>query len=305
MNYKNFLIFTLILVASNQLSIAQQVIPLYPGKIPNSRLSANEEQVTANILVDSVTRKVSIPTLTIFMPLKNQNSGSAVIICPGGGYGGLLTKREGSDVARAFAKFGVTAFVLKYRLPDDRIMEDKSIGPLQDALQALKMVRQNAVKWNIDPQKIGIMGFSAGGHLASSAGTHYDAQIIENTEKTDLRPDFMLLVNPVISFSDEIGHIGSRNNLLGKTPSAEKIQFFSNELHVTQSSPQTFLVHTADDTVVLPENSFRFYYALRKNKVNAELHIYSEGEHGFLKKPVFEEWFGRVVNWMKDRDLIE
>ena len=305
MNYKNFLIFTLILVASNQLSIAQQVIPLYSGKIPNSKISINEEQITANALVDTVTRNVSIPTLTIFLPLKNLSKGSAIIICPGGGYGGLLTKREGSDVARAFAKLGVTAFVLKYRLPDDRIMEDKSIGPLQDALQALKMVRQNAVKWNIDPQKIGIMGFSAGGHLASSAGTHYDAQIIENTEKTDLRPDFMLLVNPVISFSDEIGHIGSRNNLLGKSTSAEKINFFSNELHVNQSSPQTFLVHTADDTVVSPENSFRFYHALRKNKVNAELHIYSEGEHGFLKKPVFEEWFGRVVNWMKDRDLIE
>ena len=305
MNYKNFLIFTLILVASNQLSIAQQVIPLYSGKIPNSKISINEEQITANALVDTVTRNVSIPTLTIFLPLKNLSKGSAIIICPGGGYGGLLTKREGSDVARAFAKLGVTAFVLKYRLPDDRIMEDKSIGPLQDALQALKMVRQNAVKWNIDLQKIGIMGYSAGGHLASSAGTHYDAQIIENTEKTDLRPDFMLLVNPVISFSDEIGHIGSRNNLLGKSTSAEKINFFSNELHVNQSSPQTFLVHTADDTVVLPENSFRFYHALRKNKVNAELHIYSEGEHGFLKKPVFEEWFGRVVNWMKDRDLIE
>jgi acetyl esterase/lipase len=305
MNYKNFLIFTLILVASNQLLIAQQVIPLYPEKIPNSRVSANEEQVTANVLVDSVSRKVSIPTLTIFLTSKNQNSGSAVIICPGGGYGGLLTKREGSDVARAFAKLGVTAFVLKYRLPDDRIMEDKSIGPLQDALQALKTVRQNADKWNIDLQKIGIMGFSAGGHLASSAGTHYDARIIENPEKIDLRPDFMVLVNPVISFSDEIGHIGSRNNLLGKSASAEKINFFSNELHVNQSSPQTFLVHTADDTVVLPENSFRFYHALRKNKVNAELHIYSEGEHGFLKKPVFEEWFGRVVNWMKDRDLIE
>ena len=305
MNYKNFLIFTLILVASNQLLIAQQVIPLYPEKIPNSRVSANEEQVTANVLVDSVSRKVSIPTLTIFLTSKNQNSGSAVIICPGGGYGGLLTKREGSDVARAFAKLGVTAFVLKYRLPDDRIMGDKSIGPLQDALQALKTVRQNADKWNIDLQKIGIMGYSAGGHLASSAGTHYDARIIENPEKIDLRPDFMVLVNPVISFSDEIGHIGSRNNLLGKTPSAEKIQFFSNELHVTQSSPQTFLVHTADDTVVLPENSFRFYHALRKNKVNAELHIYSEGEHGFLKKPVFEEWFGRVVNWMKDRNLIQ
>lgn len=305
MNYKNFLIFTLILVALNQLSIAQQVIPLYPEKIPNSRLSANEEQVTANALVDSVARKVSLPTLTIFMPLKNINPGSAVIICPGGGYGGLLTKREGSDVARAFAKLGVTAFVLKYRLPDDRIMEDKSIGPLQDALQALKTVRQNAGKWNIDLNKIGIMGFSAGGHLASSAGTHYDARIIENPENIDLRPDFMALINPVISFTDEIGHIGSRNNLLGKTPSIEKINFFSNELHVNQSTPKTFLVHTADDIVVSPENSFRFYHALRKNKVNAELHVYSEGGHGFLKKPVFEEWFGRAVNWMKDRDLIQ
>ncbi|HEY1061004.1 MAG TPA: alpha/beta hydrolase [Daejeonella sp.] len=305
MNYKNWLILILNLVLSYQLSNAQQVLPLYPGKIPNSKLSANEEQITANALVDTVTRKVSVPTLSIFLPLKNQSNGTAVIICPGGGYGGLLTKREGSDVARAFTKLGVTAFVLKYRLPDDGIMEDKSIGPLQDALQALKTVRQNAGKWNVDAKKIGIMGFSAGGHLASSAGTHYNTRIIENPENTDLRPDFMVLVNPVISFTDEIGHIGSRNNLLGKTPLVEKINFFSNELHVNQSTPQTFLVHTADDTVVSPENSFRFYYALRKNKVNAELHIYSEGEHGFLKKPVFEEWFGRTVNWMRDRDLIE
>ena len=299
---KKVLIFFIFLV---KFSNAQQVIPLYSGKIPNSKISINEEQITANALVDTVTRNVSIPTLTIFLPLKNLSKGSAVIICPGGGYGGLLTKPEGTDVARAFAKLGVAAFVLKYRLPDDRIMEDKSIGPLQDALQALKMVRQNAGKWSIDTSKIGIMGFSAGGHLASSAGTHFDARIIENSENIDLRPDFMVLVNPVISFSNEIGHIGSRNNLLGKSPSPEKIAFFSNELHVNQSSPQTFLVHTADDTVVSPENSFRFYHALRKNKVNAELHIYSEGEHGFLKKPVFEEWFGRAVNWMKDRSFIE
>lgn len=299
---KKVLIFFIFLV---KFSNAQQVIPLYSGKIPNSKISINEEQITANALVDTVTRNVSIPTLTIFLPLKNLSKGSAVIICPGGGYGGLLTKREGTDVARTFAKLGVAAFVLKYRLPDDRIMEDKSIGPLQDALQALKMVRQNAGKWSIDTSKIGIMGFSAGGHLASSAGTHFDARIIENSENIDLRPDFMVLVNPVISFSNEIGHIGSRNNLLGKSPSPEKIAFFSNELHVNQSSPQTFLVHTADDTVVSPENSFRFYHALRKNKVNAELHIYSEGEHGFLKKPVFEEWFGRAVNWMKDRSFIE
>ncbi|MFA6946973.1 MAG: alpha/beta hydrolase, partial [Pedobacter sp.] len=197
---KKVLIFFVFLV---KLSNAQQVIPLYPEKIPNSKISANEEQKTANALVDTVTRKVSVPTLTIFLPLKSQFKGSAVIICPGGGYGGLLTKREGSDVARAFAKLGITAFVLKYRLPDDGIMEDKSIGPLQDALQALKTVRQNAGKWNIDAQKIGIMGFSAGGHLASSVGTHFDARIIENPENIDLRPDFMVLVNPVISFSDE------------------------------------------------------------------------------------------------------
>ena len=300
-NNKVLIFFIFIVKISN----AQQTIPLYSGKIPNSKISINEEQITANALVDTVTRNVAIPTLTIFLPLKNLSKGSAVIICPGGGYGGLLTKREGSDVARAFAKLGVTAFVLKYRLPNDAIMEDKSIGPLQDALQALKMVHQNAVKWNIDTSKIGIMGFSAGGHLASSAGTHFDTQIIENAENIDLRPSFMVLINPVISFSNEIGHIGSRNNLLGKSPSPEKITFFSNELHVNQSSPQTFLVHTADDTVVSPENSFRFYHALRKNKVNAELHIYSEGEHGFLKKPVFEEWFGRAVNWMKDRSFIE
>lgn len=305
MNYKKWILLSVNLLLYYQLSYAQQVIPLYPKKIPNSKISANEEQSTANDLVDTVTRKVSIPTLTIFLPSNKQTISSAVIICPGGGYGGLLTKREGTDVARVFAKLGVAVFVLKYRLPDDRIMEDKSIGPLQDALQALKIVRQNAGKWNIDIKKIGIMGFSAGGHLASSAGTHYDAQIIENDEKIDLRPDFMVLVNPVISFSNEIGHIGSRNNLLGKSASLDKINFFSNELHVNQLTPQTFLVHTADDTVVSPENSFRFYHALRKTKVNAELHIYSEGEHGFLKKPLFEEWFGRAVNWMMDRDLIE
>ncbi len=298
---KKVLVFFIFLV---KVSNAQQIIPLYPEKIPNSKISANEEHKTANALVDTVTRNVSVPTLTIFLPLESQPTGSAVIICPGGGYGVLLTKREGSDVARAFAKLGVTAFVLKYRLPDDRIMDDKSIGPLQDALQALRTVRQHAGKWNIDASKIGIMGFSAGGHLAASAGTHFDARIIENPENIDLRPDFMVLINPVISFTDEIGHMGSRNNLLGTSASSEKINFFSNELHINQSTPQTFLVHTADDTVVSPENSFRFYHALRKHKVNAELHIYSEGEHGFLKKPVFDEWFGRTVNWMKDRNLI-
>lgn len=305
MNYLKRVVLVLFVLSTVKSVYAQNEQPLYPGEIPNSKISENLEEKTANALVDTVVRKVSIPTLTIFFPSNKQSKSSAVIICPGGGYGGLLTKREGTDVARAFAKLGIAAIVLKYRLPDDRIMKDKTIGPLQDALQALKIVNQNAGKWNINPNKIGIMGYSAGGHLASSVGTHYGAPIIENSENIKLRPDFMILVNPVISFSDEIGHIGSRNNLLGTSASLEKINFFSNELHVNQSTPQTFLVHSADDTVVSPENSFRFYYALRQHKVNAELHIYSEGEHGFLKKPVFNEWFGRAVNWMTDRDLAD
>ena len=299
---KKVLIFFIFLV---KISNAQQVVRLYDSQIPNSKTGPNEELQTFNKVVDSLTTKVSIPTLTIFFPPKDLANGAAVLICPGGGYGVLLTKREGSDVARAFAKLGVTALVLKYRLPDDKIMKDKSIGPLQDALQALKTVRRNAGKWNIDINKIGIMGFSAGGHLASTAGTHFDASLIENSENINLRPDFMILVNPVISFSDSIGHIGSRKNLLGETPSLERIKFFSNELHVNQSTPPTFLVHAGDDTVVSPENSFSFYHALKKNKVYAELHIYSQGEHGFLKKPAFDEWFGRTVNWMKDMGLIQ
>ncbi len=299
---KRILIFFIFFV---KISNAQEIIQLYPGEIPNSKVSTNEEQQTGNDLVDTVTRKVSVPTLTIFRPFKNHSNGSAVIICPGGGYGVLLTKREGSDVAKAFTKLGVTAFVLKYRLPDDKTMKDKSIGPLQDALQALKMVRQNADKWNVDITRIGIMGFSAGGHLASTAGTHFETNLIENSENIKLRPDFMILVNPVISFSDSIGHIGSRKNLLGESPTIEKINFFSNELQVNQSTPPTFLVHAGDDTVVSPENSFSFYHALKRNKVSAELHMYSQGEHGFLKKPAFDEWFGRTVNWMKDMGLIQ
>ena len=299
---KKVLIFFIFLV---KISNAQQVVRLYDSQIPNSKTGPNEELQTFNKVVDSLTTKVSIPSLTIFLPPKDLANGTAVLICPGGGYGALLTKREGSDVAKAFTKLGIAAFVLKYRLPDDKIMKDKSIGPLQDALQALKTVRRNAGKWNIDINKIGIMGFSAGGHLASTAGTHFDASLIENSENINLRPDFMILVNPVISFSDSIGHIGSRKNLLGESPSLERIKFFSNELHVNQSTPPTFLVHAGDDTVVSPENSFSFYHSLKKNKVSAELHIYSQGEHGFLKKPAFDEWFGRTVNWMKDRNLIQ
>src|SRR5690606_33401606 len=205
---------------------------LYPDQIPNARVAKNEAYSIANAEVDSLTFKIPVPSLPVFLPAKGMGNGTAVIICPGGGYHVLLTKREGSDIAKAFNKLGVTAFVLKYRLPDDQILVDKTIGPLQDAQQALKLVRQNAKKWNIDPSKVGVMVFSARGHLDAAAGTHFNAAVIDNVGQVNIRPDFMLLINPVISFTDEIGHIGSRNTLLGKTPSAEKIRFFSNELQV-------------------------------------------------------------------------
>jgi len=281
--------------------IAQQ-FPLYPGKIPNSKNVSDEEERKGNAEVDSLAFKVSIPTITVFLAPKGK--GTSVIIFPGGGYGGLLTKREGSDVARAFNKLGVNAFVVKYRLPSDRTMDDKSIGPLQDAQQAIKMVREKAKEWNIDPQKIGIMGYSAGGHLAATAGTHFETSYISNIEKTSLRPDFMLLINPVISFTDSIGHTGSRKNLIGENPAKEQIRLFSNEYHISKTTPPTFLVHAGTDVVVPVANSLVFYQNLKRYGISGEIHIYSKGEHGFLTYPSFDEWFGRCVNWMKSMELV-
>jgi len=283
---------------------AQERLPLYEGEVPNSKPAANRERDEPNALVDTLTFDVSLPSLTVYLPPAGHANGSAVIICPGGGYHVLLTKREGSDVAREFNKLGIAAFVLRYRLPNDRIMVDKPIGPLQDAQRAIQLVRENAGIWGVDPSKIGIMGFSAGGHLAATAGTHFNRAYIPNPHTTSLRPDFMLLVNPVISMTDEIGHVGSRDNLLGSNPSRENISLFSNEMHVDSLTPPTFLVHSDADEVVPVENSVRFYEELHRQRVPAGLHIYPTGEHGFLTAPSFDEWFGRCVFWMRETNVL-
>ncbi len=168
-------------------------------------------------------------------------------------------------MAEKFAAQGIAAFVLKYRIPESRIMDDPEIGPLQDAQQAIKIVRENAKRWNIDPERLGILGFSAGGHVASTAGTHFQNPEI-NTTNENLRPDFMILIYPVISFQDSIAHMGSREKLIGKAPSKEKIDYYSNELHITRETPPTFLVHAKDDKSVVVENSIRFYKNLKKIK---------------------------------------
>lgn len=299
--FKSTLLFLLL---SCGYCMAQQEIHLYKGKIPNSKDVKNEEVHTANLEVDSLTSKVSVPTLSVFLPAAGKANGTAVIICPGGGYHTLLTKREGSDVAKAFNELGITAFVLKYRLPSDKTMIDKSIGPLQDAQQAMKFVRQNSKIWKIDAARIGIMGFSAGGHLAATAGTHFANPVIENRGNINIRPDFMILINPVISFTNRIGHIGSRNNLLGEAPSDKNINFYSNELQTSASTPPAFLVHSGADEVVSVANSLEFYQVLKHKGVSAELHIYARGEHGFLTAPSFQEWFGRCMYWMKSLSLL-
>jgi acetyl esterase/lipase len=283
---------------------AQQVIPLYSGKIPDSKQAANEEVISPNKEVDTIATNVSVPTLEVFLPPENISSGTAVIICPGGGYHALLINREGKDVARAFNKKGVAAFVLKYRLPSDRTMKDKSIGPIQDAQKAIEMVRQRAGEWHVNPHRIGIMGFSAGGHLAATAGTHFDHPFITDKAGVSLRPDFMILIYPVISFTDSIGHIGSRNNLLGPSPSKKQIRYYSNELHVDSLTPPTFLAQAAGDQVVSSKNSLYFYEALHRNGVPAALHLYQKGEHGFLTAPPFEEWFGRCIYWMQSNGWV-
>ena len=273
---------------------AQTEIALYPGRTPNAIEAENQETNDKN-----VAKNVSKPTLTAFLPPAGTGNGTAVIVCPGGGYGVLVIDREGYRVAKELNKAGIAAFVLKYRLPADRIMQDKAMGPLQDAQQAIKTVRERAKEWQVDPAKIGIMGFSAGGHLASTAGTHYDSSFIENPQKTSLRPDFMVLVYPVISFEGKIGHKGSSANLLGASPSAERIKYFSNDLQVTASTPPAYLTHAGDDTVVPVSNSIRFYEALNAKGVAADMHIYSQGQHGYPKTPSFDEWFGRCLHWMR------
>ncbi|MEA5081362.1 MAG: alpha/beta hydrolase [Dysgonamonadaceae bacterium] len=262
-----------------------------------------KEEHTQDPTFGLLVRRVTNPSFTAFIP-DNNNFKSAVIICPGGGYHTQLMDREGFNVAKEFNKLGIAAFVLKYRLPNDILTDEKPFAPLKDAQQTIYLIRKNAKQWGIDPDKIGIMGFSAGGHLAASLGVHYDSILIENNQKINLRPDFMILINPVISFSDSIGHSGSRDNLLGQSPNMEKVTFFSNELHVNKDSPKSFLIHTNDDSVVDVKNSLNFYEQLKVNNVPVELHIYSRGNHGFIQIPEFEEWFNRCVHWMKIEKII-
>ncbi len=289
-----FVICLLISFSAN----AQEVIELYTGAIPNAKKSEKKETFNSGMF-----RGVTKPTLELYLPEKEKRTGTAVIIIPGGSYGVVVYQGEGISTAKQFAKNGVAAFVLKYRLPDDSTMLNKTIGPLQDAQQAIKRIRENAAKWGIDVNKVGIIGFSAGGHLAATAATHFQKPLIENAANTNLRPDFQVLVYPVISMQDSLTHPDSRKNLLGKQPAKELINQYSNELQVTTNTPPAYITHAADDKLVDVDNSIAYFESLRHHNVDVELHIYPKGGHGFIfRQP---DWINPLLLWMKKNKWIQ
>lgn len=285
---------------------AQETIPLYADKIPNSKPAPDQERSETRANGTVIVHAISIPTMTVYLPEKPASNRTAIVIFPGGGYRINAIKHEGWDVAKKLNEWGVAAFVVKYRIPDDATMINKEIGALQDAQQAIALVRKNAARWNIDPDKVGVMGFSAGGHLASTAATHYQKRLIDD-KTVNLRPDFQVLGYPVISFTDSIAHKGSRENLLGPSASHEKILEYSNEFRVTADTPPAFIIHASDDRGVVPQNSIVYYERLLKHNVPAELHLYERGGHGFgMNNPTTgEQWMNTLRSWLVSRSLLD
>ncbi len=271
-----------------------QSFPLYgDAAIPNSKPAPNEETGAGTGWI----QKVSQPYIQVYLPAKVKATGASVVIFPGGAYWGLTFDFEGIQQATYFADHGIAAFVVKYRIPNDLWMIDKSIGPLQDAQQAMKFARQHASEWNLDPNRMGAIGFSAGGHLASSLATHFNKPQIENPANINLRPDFLVLVYPVISMDSKVTHLDSRKALLGEKPSNERINSFSNELHVNANTPPTLLLHAVDDKLVDVKNTLLFLEALKVAGVPVQAHLFDKGDHGFFLIPR-DRWQNPIMEWL-------
>ncbi len=282
-------------------------IKLWNGEVPGSIPNFDYRQTVDSAYWIKI-RFVTDPALQVYPAPADKNTGAAIVVCPGGGYYGISFINEGIEVAKWLNEIGISAFVLHYRLPDDAIMKDKSIAPLQDGQEAVRLVRRNAKDWGIDPNKIGIMGFSAGGHLASTVSTHFDEKVYQAIDSTSARPDFSVLVYPVISMDSTITHWGSRESLLGKKPSEEMIKKFSNELQVTDKTPPAFIVHALDDYYVDIQNSIRYTMALRERKVPCELHLYEQGGHGFglgYSNGTEKTWTKACEKWLEAKGFIK
>ncbi|MEQ8474040.1 MAG: alpha/beta hydrolase [Marinoscillum sp.] len=262
------------------------------GRSSQLQSVGNEEQRdTTNAVRIS---DVQNPTIEVYLPSKSHATKQAVLICPGGGYSILAYDKEGTDIAKMLNGKGIAGIVLKYRLPKSKSNIEPHKSALMDAQQGMKLVRANAEKWNIDPANVGVMGFSAGGHLASTLGTHFDEES---------RPNFMVLVYPVVSMDKGITHMGSRTNLIGKDPTEEMITLYSNELQVKPNTPPTFIVHSSDDGAVPVENSLRLFKNIKDQEIPIEMHIYSYGGHGYglaIGNGRLATWPDRLIDWLRE-----
>ncbi len=277
----------LILTVATAATGSEKASPLWPNKAP----------------IGDGTYEAAKPLITAYLPPADRATGTAIVICPGGGYMRLVLDREGPRIARWLNKHGIAGIVLEYRLPRGR-----ALVPLLDAQRAIRTVRSKAAPWNLDANRIGILGFSAGGHLASTAGTHFDGgdpKARDTIDRVSCRPDFMVLIYPVITMGDRT-HAGSKANLLGKNPNAELVQLFSNEKQVTDKTPPTFLAHAKDDVGVPPENSRMFRKAMKAHNIAVEYLELPSGGHGFngCQGPMWEAWKTKSLEWLAAQGII-
>ena len=297
------------IVFSTSLPGQQKTIRVWEGKIPGAL--ENPSYTTETISIDKNKprlMKVTDPTLAYYPAPADKATGTAIVICPGGGYARLAIDHEGTLVAEKLNSLGISAFVLTYRLPSDTIMVNKSIGPLEDAQEAIRIVRRRAAEWHIDPHRIGIMGFSAGGHLAATVSTHFADAVYQPGDTTSARPDFSVLIYPVVSMDSAITHQGSRINLLGRAPSGEAVRYFSADQCVSKETPPAFIVHASDDKTVPVQNSISYFLALNKAGVPCELHIYESGGHGFGlggSSGTKSTWPDALRIWLQSRGILQ
>lgn len=303
MNYRSLLFVCINILGYLSISAQSTIVSIWPDGVPDCPVDSTYREFVRE---GSGRRTLAVqdPTIEVFLPADYRANGSAVLICPGGGYYLQAYDWEGVEFAKWFNRMGIAAFVLKYRLPHWSPVGCKEHVALDDAKQAMRYIRAHAKEFNIDPAKLGVMGFSAGGHLASSLSTRYDMGTgNDEFTKQSSRPDFSILVYPVISSDTSIYHGGSFKNLLGENPNSAQLEEASSEKQVDENTPPTFLMHAYDDKGVVPDNSIVYFQALRKHGVPAALHIYPSGGHGFAlaeQDPYLSGWIKQLEGWLKN-----